>query len=148
MAQIPGYDDGFNAEEVAPSGAFEPLPRGKYVAIITRSEVKNTKKNDGQYLSLMFKIVEGDYEGRTIFANLNMVNKSADAQRIARQQFSAICHAVDVLNPQDTSELHGIPLMISVKIRPETDTYAASNDIVGYGPVEEDDEDDEDGAPW
>lgn len=145
MALIPGYEEGFNANDVDPGQSFEPLPRGKYAAIIVASEVKETKKGDGQYLSLRFKIVEGDYENRTIFANLNMVNPSADAQRIARQQFSAICHATGVLSPADTSELHGIPIMITVKIRPATDAFPASNDIIGYDELDGDL--DEDG-PW
>lgn len=145
MAQIPGFEDGFPAEEITPSGSFDPVPRGKYVAQIVESELKTTKKGDGQYISLRFKIIEGDYEGRNVFAQLNMVNPSVEAQRIARQQFSSICHATGVLNPSDTTELHGIPMIINVKIRPGTDVYPPTNDILGY---EELSEEAGAAAPW
>ena len=47
----------FNANEVEPTTAFEPLPAGKYLAAITASEVKATKKGDGNYLELEFTVL-------------------------------------------------------------------------------------------
>ncbi len=46
--------NGFNANEVEPAAPFEPLPAGKYLAAITASEMKPTKKGDGSYLQLEF----------------------------------------------------------------------------------------------
>lgn len=144
MARIPGYTDGFNAEDVSPAGSYDPLPDGWYAALIDSSEVKQTKAGNGEYLALRFKIVEGDFENRTVFTNLNLVNPNAQAVEIARRTFSSICHAVGVLNPEDTSELHGIPMSIKIKLRPATDQYAASNDVTGFKALTEGDSN----APW
>lgn len=151
MPIIPGYEDGFDATTVEPSSSFDPIPRGKYIATIVKSEVKETKKKDGHYLNLHFRITEGPYEGRMVFTNLNLQNPSAEAQRIAQKQFSAICHATGVLKVTESSELHGIPLGISVKINPGSDVYPPSNDITGYFAADSFDTDEDEGgdsAPW
>lgn len=135
MAQIPGYEDKpFDANEVDPAGTYEPIPAGWYEASIISSEVKETKAGNGEYLSLTFSISENESEfsGRMVWCNLNLVNPNPKAVEIARRELSSLCHAVDVLNPEDSSELHGIPLQIKVKVRPATDNYPAANDVVGF----------------
>ena len=47
----------FNASEVAPSTGFDPIPAGKYVAVISDSEMRSTNSGTGQYLSLEFTII-------------------------------------------------------------------------------------------
>ena len=56
----------------------------------------------------------------------------ADAVRIGRADFSAVCHAVGVLNPSDTCELHGLPLVLTVKCRRQKDSDELENVIRGY----------------
>jgi len=46
--------NGFNAHSVEPMADFEPIPAGKYVAVITDSEMKPTKSGNGSYLELTF----------------------------------------------------------------------------------------------
>ena len=81
----------FNANEVEPSTGYDPIPVGKYQAVITESEMKPTKTGNGQYLQLEFEIIEGDYKNRKIWARLNLENANTDAVRIARADLSAIC---------------------------------------------------------
>jgi hypothetical protein len=45
---------GFDANQVEPSSDFEPVPAGKYLAVITESEMKPTKAGTGHYLQLTF----------------------------------------------------------------------------------------------
>ncbi|RIK77249.1 MAG: hypothetical protein DCC68_17685, partial [Planctomycetota bacterium] len=49
----------FNANEVEPASDFEPIPAGKYLAMITDSEMKPTKNGTGHYLQLTFQILDG-----------------------------------------------------------------------------------------
>jgi len=49
----------FNANEVPPAEALEAVPAGKYIAVITESEVKPTKSGTGHFLELTFEIIEG-----------------------------------------------------------------------------------------
>lgn len=134
MSNLAGYN--FNAEEVEPSSSFDPIPAGWYTAIISSSEMKATRDGYGEYLSLTLQVIEGQYENRLVFARLNLKNANDKAVDIARKDLAAICRAVGVMSPQASEELHDIPLMIKVKVRPASGEYEASNDIGGYKAVE------------
>ena len=134
MSNLSGYN--FNAEEVEPSSSFDPIPAGWYQAIISNSEMKATRDGYGEYLSLTLQIIDGQYENRLVFARLNLKNANDKAVDIARKDLAAICRAVGVMSPQASEELHDIPLMIKVKVRPASGEYEASNDIGGYKAVE------------
>jgi hypothetical protein len=129
--------NGFNANEVEPSADFDPLPAGMYLAAITESEMKDTKSGAGQYLQLTFQVLEGPYKGRFLWARLNLNNPNVTAVKIARAELSAICRAVGVMTPNDSVELHNLPLVITVKCKKRADTGEISNEIKGYAKREE-----------
>ena len=124
----------FNANEVEPSTGYEPIPAGKYAAVITDSEMKPTKTGNGQYLELAFEVIEGDYRGRKVWARLNLENPNSQAVQIARADLSAICRAVNVPEPKDSIELHNLPLTITVRCRKNTETDEITNEVKGYAP--------------
>lgn len=124
--------NGFNANQVEPTTEFEAIPAGKYLAMITESEMKPTKSGSGSYLQLTFQILEGDYKGRFVWARLNLNNANSTAVQIARSELSAICRAVGVMTPSDSVELHNLPLAITVKCKKRDDTGDVSNEIKGY----------------
>jgi hypothetical protein len=126
--------NGFNANEVEPSTAFEPVPADKYVAAITASEMKPTKKADGSYLELEFTILEGDCQGRKVWDRLCITHPNQQTVKIARGNLSAICRAVGVMQPKDSVELHNLPLEITVKLKKRTDNDELTNEIKGYEP--------------
>ena len=133
MAQIGNFD----ANNVEPSAPREVIPPGEYKAYIVSSDMKDTKAGTGQYLALDFAIIEGPYEHRHLFANLNLVNPSAQAVEIAERDLSAICRAVGKMQVSDSEELHNIPLTLVVKVRPAgKDKHGierdAANEINGY----------------
>ena len=124
--------NGFNANEVEPSASYEAIPAGKYLAAITDSEMKPTKNGGGSYLQLTFTIIEGEYKGRVLWARLNLENPNATAVRIALSDLSSICRAVGVMQPHDSSELHNIPLLITVKVKKRSDNDDLTNEIKGF----------------
>lgn len=128
MADLTGFD----ANQVEPTTEFEPIPAGKYQAMITESEMKLTKSGSGSYLQLTFQILDGEYKGRFLWSRLNLNNSNATAVEIARRELSAICRAVGVMTPRDSVELHNLPLVISVKCKRRDDTGDVSNEIKGY----------------
>ena len=134
MSNLSGYN--FNAESIEPNTSYEPIPAGWYTAIISSSEMKATRDGYGEYLSLTLQVIEGQYENRLVFARLNLKNANDKTVDIARKDLAAICRAVGVMSPQASEELHDIPLMIKVKVRPASGDYEASNDIGGYKAVE------------
>lgn len=122
---------GFNAAEVEPNVGFDAIPAGDYDAVITASEMKETKSGEGQYLQLTLQILSGEYQNRKLWDRLNLQNKNEKAVQIARGTLSAICRAVGVLTPNDSSELHDKPLRIRVKVRKDQDGNA-QNEIGSY----------------
>jgi hypothetical protein len=128
--------NGFDARTVDPTTDFEPIPAGRYLAAITDSEVKDTKSGSGSYLQFTFTLLEGEYKNRVLWARLNLDNPNATAVRIARAELSAICHAVGVMAPKDSVELHNLPLVITVKLKKRQDTGELTNEIKGYAKKE------------
>jgi len=126
--------NGFDANQVEPTGDFDPVPAGKYLAVITESEMKPTKSGSGNYLQLTFEIIDGPHKGRLLWARLNLDNPNATAVAIARAELSAICRAVGVLAPKDSVELHNLPLVIHVKCKKRPDTGEIGNEVKGYSP--------------
>jgi hypothetical protein len=122
----------FNAHEVDPATIFDPIPAGKYIAVITESEMKPTKTGNGHFLELTLEVVEGEYKGRKVWARLNLDNPNQTAVKIAQSELSAICRAVNVMQPQDSVELHNLPMEITVKCRKREDTDEITNEIKGY----------------
>jgi hypothetical protein len=129
----------FDATTVAPQTPFEVLPAGKYVVQIDASEMKPTRDGNGQYLWLELGILDGEYAGRKLFDRLNLVNANAQAQEIAQRTLSAICHATGQLHVADSEQLHGRPIVATVRVRQgrteNGQTYDPSNEIRGYAPV-------------
>ncbi len=129
MAQLGGT---FDATQVAPSQPFEVLPPGKYKVQVVASEMKETKDGAGQYLWLELEILDGEFQGRKMWDRLNLVNSNQQAVEIAQRSLSALCHACGKLQVSDSEELHFIPVVATVKVRPPKGDYAASNEIRGY----------------
>jgi hypothetical protein len=124
--------NGFNASEVEPAVGFDPIPAGKYVAVITDSKMKPTKSGVGNFLELTFQVLEGEHKGRQVWARLNLDNPNATTVKIARAELSAICRAVGVMAPKDSVELQNLPLIITVAQKKRPDTGEMGNVVKGY----------------
>jgi len=129
--------NGFDAHEVDPKFEYEALPEGRYLAMITASERKPTKNGDGHYLELVWEVVDGSYQGRRLWSRLNLDNPSEKAVTFARAELSAICRAVGVMKPNDSVELHDVPVVLSVKRKKRSDTGDWVNQVAGYAKKEE-----------
>lgn len=126
----------FNAQNAPTLEARDALPAGWYDAMITATEMKPTKAGDGAYLACTFNIVgPAAYSGRKVFMNMNLKNPNPTAQEIAYKQLASICHAIGVMQVQDSSQLHNIPMKIRLKVKPAQGEYEASNEITGFDNV-------------
>lgn len=124
-------DLNFNANDVAPND-FGVIPPGDYEAVIVNSSMHQTKAGDGEYLKLELQIINGTYQNRKLFENLNLKNKNEQAVTIAKGTLSAICRAINVLTPRDSSELHNKPMRITVGVRNENGEQR--NHVKSYKP--------------
>jgi hypothetical protein len=122
----------FNASNVEPSTPMDVLPKGKYLCMAIASELKPTKNGTGEYLQITFEVLDGSAKGRKIFERLNIRNSNKTAEDIAQRALSALCHAVGVIELEDSDQLHNIPVMIDLDIDPAKGEYSAQNRVKGY----------------
>ena len=125
---------GFNAAAIEPDQgpAKGLLPRGNYIVVCEKSEVKATKKGTGHILALTFVVQEGEYRKRKIFDNINIQNDNPIAQRIGQQHLAAFCHAVGIAQLDNSYQLHGIPVEIELGIQPAKEGWEEKNVIKGF----------------
>jgi hypothetical protein len=115
------------------SSSFGILPKGKYIATISDVELKDTKAGTGKYLSFEFKVKEGEFKGRNVFANYNVVNPNPTAQQIGREGLKNIAECVNVKFDKtfDTDKLLGKVLMIAVSVKEFNGKESNNVDYVG-----------------
>lgn len=104
----------FNAQQYDPTQGVGSLPIGKHPVIIESSEVKANKANDGGYLQLNLRIIDGPQQGTTGAYRLNLYHSNQQTVEIAHRQLSAICHVIGVFQVTDSSQLHNLPFLIEV----------------------------------
>lgn len=124
MASLQGFD----ASQVPEQQEFSALPEGQYVVIATASEMKPTKSGTGAYLQFTFEVLDGPCKGRKLWARLNLQNPNQTAVDIAQRELGAICRAVGIIKPNDSSELHNRPLMVTVGV--EVDDKKREGNII------------------
>ena len=126
----------FDSTGIEPLQPFAAIPAGRYDAEIEDSEIKTTKKGDGEYLQLTFHVTHGELAGRKVWARLNIRNPNKTAEDIARRELAAICQAVGLTRVNDSSELHHRPLQIDVGVEKNKENGEDTNRIKGYVAVE------------
>lgn len=113
-----------------PEDEFSPIPAGDYVAAIVSSDRVESKGRPGNYyVKLQVEILEGKYKGRKLFENLNLWNSNETAVKIAKTTLGQIMDATGKTAAADTAEFHGIPVTVTVSIKPGENGYNDSNNI-------------------
>ena len=119
-------------QEPSGNGEFKPLPAGWYSAKINKADLKATKDGTGQYIAIRYDITGPTHQGRVVFGNVNIKNKSFDAENIGRKQLNDIRLALGIGQLSDTDQLIGGNLQIKLEIKEATEQYAARNEIKAY----------------
>ncbi len=99
--------------------SFAPLPPGEYHVNIMDSELKNTRAG-GTMLSFVYEIMDGDFQGRRVWDNLNLWHSNPKTVEIAMRQLKSIATASGYPNPNfipDSSDLHGREMKVRLAIR-------------------------------
>lgn len=110
----------------------DSIPNGDHNAVVTGVEFKDTSSG-GKMVKVEFTL-EGNmaHNGRKVWNNFNIVNDSAEAQRIGRGQFKTFMKKAGYvnLNSPQLEELNGLKVMIKVGSREyEGETF---NEVKGY----------------
>ena len=117
---------------VEQDNSFAPLPAGDYQVIVDDSDFRETKSGNGRYLHLELQVVGEQGKGRKVFDNLNLENPNPQAVEIAQRQLAGLVRACGKIKIADSSELHNIPVMANLSVRPASNGYDASNDVKYY----------------
>lgn len=135
----------FDARTVAPQVGLDPVPEGWYKTVVTKSNNKAVSTGNGGMLELILTIIEGPFQGRILYWNLNLYNTNQQAVEIAYKQLSALCHVIGQFNVQDNGApdmvvplLHNSPFMAHAVVSQGTNgpinNIKAVKDINGNDP--------------
>jgi hypothetical protein len=120
----------FDPATQQPAMGFDPIPTGWYPMQVEAAELKETKAKTGTLIDLEVTILD-KHPGRKIFKNINLVNPSAKAQEIGRQQLAALVLACGLIALKDTDELLGKQVMGHVIIKKDAG-FEPKNDINAF----------------
>ena len=123
---------GFDTTEYEDGGDFEVMPKGEYTLKATEADLKNTKAGNGKYLSVTFEVVKGQYTGRKVWQNFNIVNPNEKAERIGREQVSGWARAAGKPNANDSDQLLERPFNCILDIEKGTGGYSDKNIITSF----------------
>lgn len=136
-----GFLGGFNAnqERSWTGGAtLPPIPEGAYLVKAVDAKFLPNYDNTGTLLEVIFSVSEGRYAGRQVIARYNLENVKPRTVATAKAELAAFCKAIGITAPKDTSELLGLPLLLSVyinKYKGSDDKEYFSNKISAYNPA-------------
>jgi hypothetical protein len=118
----------FDPTSVEDDGGPAPIPAGRYLLEIVDTKSIANKKGTGEYLFIVYRVVEGAYEGRKVFDRLNYINQSEQAQNIARKQLKRLCALCGIDGELiDSEQLHFKRFHANVVVKPDE----------GFGPQNE-----------
>lgn len=116
--------------------SFDPLPPGDYLAQAVEGSVVR-KDNGNAMIKLTFEVMEGDFERRRIWLNLNIRNANPTAQRIATEQLTELWR--DALggkgNPPAADDLCYRPVLLRIEQKKRKDTGTTENVIKKFMPA-------------
>ena len=113
------------------TGEFQPLPAGWYSATINKASLEPTKDGTGQKIAMRYDITGPTHQGRVVFGNLNIKNKSAKAEEIGRAQLGDIMRALGLRQVSDTDQLIGGSLQIKLDVKTD-EQYGTRNEVKGF----------------
>lgn len=145
MADLSNYFDDVDDRSVAVStGVPEPVPPGEYMLQVDQTELLPTKDQTGMMLKCVLTVVAGEFEGRKLFPQFNVRNKSAQAQTIGIGELKALALACGVdweIARADTDALLFKPFRANIgfekeQINPNTgQPYPLRNRVMKYIPA-------------
>lgn len=145
MADLSHFLEDFDDRSVAAStGVPEPVPPGEYMLQVDQADLVPTKDQTGMMLKCVLTIVSGEFEGRKVFPQFNVRNKSAQAQTIGIGELKALAIACGVdweVARTDTDALLYKPFRANIgfekeQINPATGLpYPPKNRVMKYIPA-------------
>ena len=117
----------------------ETLAAGKYTVNVTNAELKDTKSGNGKYIKIELTVKDGDFTGRKIWSQINVVNANPKAEEIGRSQLKALLVSANHPNPDKLGSVTDLcGLTVGVKTKIKTDEYGEKAEVSYYYPLGKD----------
>jgi hypothetical protein len=127
-------------EAYAPTdlGGFDLLPPGEYLAQAIEGRIAPPKSGNGYQLTLIWKILEGEYEGRQVWQNIGFLHPKAGAQFHGQKMLNSIIAAVGAATPlKNAQPLLFVPVLLGIAIETDkTGAYPDKNRVVKVSPLD------------
>lgn len=104
---------------------------GWHNLFVKDTALDDNKNQDGKILKLTIGVKDGAFKDRIFFKNLNVFNKNATAERIAREEVQAIAKVCGI-KVQNHEELRFKPFQGLLDVE-KREGYPAQNVIKGMG---------------
>lgn len=102
------------------------IPDGEVVKVsVVDSDI--VERDWGLRMPVTVEILEGKWQGTRIVDGYNLKHHNPKTQNIGQKQLKRLCQAVGIEKFRDTSELHGKPFMLTVKLEPAKGDWDESN---------------------
>ena len=136
MGDITAFFGGqaFDPATVEPQGDFELLPPGKYIVLIEKAEVQQTKAHNGHLLYLELKVLTGKNKDRKLFDRINIDNKSTVCVEIGMRCLSALAQAIGLQAVSDDSQLLNKTVVAHVKVKDGYNEVRTYSSPAGFDP--------------
>lgn len=117
-------------------GGFTPIPAGEYMVQIVEGSVVRKESGDAM-MKLAFEVMEGEFEGRKLFENLNIRHSNPTAQKIALETMTELWR--DAMggsgNPSTIEQMTFKPVRAKVAVEKRKDTGDMQNRIKRFYPL-------------
>ena len=133
MGQLGQFLDGggINPDTEEPSRDFTPIPPAWYPFEVEAAEVKPTVAKGGQILKVTLSVIGEQFNGRKVFASINIVNKSVKCTEIGRRELADLARSCGIPYLDDENKLLGKQLECKLVVKQDKG-YQPDNEIKGY----------------
>jgi hypothetical protein len=112
--------------------SWELIPAGEYVAQVIEAQIAPPGTGDGYALTLVWKILKGDFEGRQVWQQLCYLHSKEQTQTIARKALKDICDALDIHEAVQSAEIFLFkPACVRIGIRKDKNGVYQDQNKVG-----------------
>ena len=123
------YFDNFVSDDTKARSSFTPVPTGEYPLLVEKS-VEGKSSAGNAMLKIQFKIEDGEYADRKLFANINLEHSNSEVVLIGEQQLQTLRLQLGLKTIKDASDLIGHSFVTTVKVNKRKDTGELVNEVV------------------
>ena len=106
--------------------SFELIPPGDYPACLIDAKEQESKSGKGAYIKTTWKLLDGEFAGRSVFTNYNHRHENPKVVQIGLSQLKTMLKCSNIKGqPERADDLIGARCLVRIAIRKD-ETYGDS----------------------